>query len=75
MQALDDIIILDLTHHIAGPYATKLFADLGANVIKIEKPGGDIARHLGPFHGRVRTPKRVACSSTSTATNGRSCSI
>src|SRR5207247_1870992 len=39
MQALDNLIILDLTHHICGPYATKLFADFGADVIKIEKPG------------------------------------
>lgn len=49
MQALDNVRILDLTHHIAGPYATRLFADFGADVIKIERPGGDLARQLGPF--------------------------
>lgn len=49
MQALDDVVVLDLTHHIAGPYATKLLADFGADVIKVEPPQGDIARHLGPF--------------------------
>ena len=58
MQALDNITILDLTHHIAGPYATKLFADFGANVIKVEKPGGDIARTLRPVPGRRPTPRK-----------------
>ncbi len=48
MQALDNVTVLDLTHHIAGPYATRLLAGLGADVIKIERPGGDIARRLGP---------------------------
>ncbi|MEO8539915.1 MAG: CoA transferase [bacterium] len=58
MQALDNVRILDLTHHIAGPYATKLFADFGADVIKIEKPGGDVARSLGPFQGGAADPER-----------------
>jgi crotonobetainyl-CoA:carnitine CoA-transferase CaiB-like acyl-CoA transferase len=49
MQALDNVTVLDFTHHIAGPYATKLLADFGADVIKIERPGGDIARRLGPY--------------------------
>jgi len=50
-QALDDVVVVDLTHHIAGPYATKLLADFGADVIKIERPEGDIARRFGPFMG------------------------
>ena len=49
VQALDDVVVLDLTHHIAGPYATKLLADFGADVIKVEQPRGDLARYLGPF--------------------------
>ena len=49
MQAFDDVTVLDLTAHIAGPYATRLLADFGANVIKVERPGGDPARHLAPF--------------------------
>ena len=58
MQALDDVVVLDLTHHIAGPYATRLMADFGANVIKVERPGGDIARALGPFQGGVPHPEK-----------------
>ncbi|MCK9521363.1 MAG: CoA transferase [Dehalococcoidia bacterium] len=50
-QALDDVVVLDLTHHIAGPYATKLLADFGADVIKVERPEGDISRRFGPFQG------------------------
>jgi len=58
VQALDNLTILDLTHHIAGPYATRLLADFGANVIKVEMTGGDIARQLGPFQGGVSHPEK-----------------
>jgi crotonobetainyl-CoA:carnitine CoA-transferase CaiB-like acyl-CoA transferase len=51
-QALSSIHVLDLTHYIAGPYCTKLLADYGAAVIKVERPGsGDGARTLPPFFG------------------------
>jgi ferredoxin len=48
--ALAGLKVLDLTHYIAGPYCTKLMADYGAEVLKIERPGvGDRARRMGPF--------------------------
>ncbi len=58
-QLLSDVKILDLTHYIVGPYCTKLLADYGADVIKIEKPGeGDESRRLGPFPGNVPHPEK-----------------
>src|SRR6516225_9358534 len=49
LGALSHIRVLDLSRVLAAPWATQILGDLGAEVIKIEKPGeGDETRHFGP---------------------------
>lgn len=53
-QALENLVILDLTRVLAGPFCTMMLADMGARVIKIEVPGGgDDTRGYPPFRENV----------------------
>ena len=55
---LEGVRVLDLTHYIAGPYCTRLMAGLGADVLKVERPGtGDLLRRFGPFVSRPGTTR------------------
>ena len=63
---LRDVCVLDLSEDIAGPFCSKLLAGLGAEVIKVERPGsGDVSRRAGPALVRLLILSRVRCFSTS----------
>ncbi len=57
-SALSDIKVLDLGTDVPGPYAARLMGDFGADVIKVEPPGGEPARHSGPFPGDTPHPEK-----------------
>ncbi len=57
-EALAGITVVELATGVSGPYCGKLFAGLGADVIKVEPPGGDPTRRAGPFPGDVPHPEK-----------------
>ena len=58
---LRDVCVLDLSEDIAGPFCSKLLAGLGAEVIKVERPGsGDVSRRAGPGLGATPQPEQSA---------------
>src|SRR5690242_1114578 len=57
--ALSDLKIIELGEMVSAPYAAKLMANMGAEVIKVERPGsGDQARTRGPFPGHSPHPEK-----------------
>jgi len=58
MQGLEGVKVVELGNMVSAAYATKLMADLGAEVVKVETPDGDHARQQGPFPGGVPDPEQ-----------------
>src|SRR5713101_9091976 len=58
MHGLEGIRVLELGQMVSAAYTAKLLADLGADVIKVEEPHGDIARQRGPFPDGVPDPEK-----------------
>ena len=56
--ALAGIKVVDFGQMVSAPFCARLFADFGAEVIKVEPPGGDAARAVGPFPGDATHPEK-----------------
>lgn len=59
IMPLDGVRVIDLTRYTAGPFCTRILADYGAEIVKIEQPGmGDPSRRIGPFHHDEPDPEK-----------------
>ena len=58
--ALRGIRVVEFAEMVSGPYCSKLLADLGADVVKVESPRGDASRAHGPFPTSGPHPERSA---------------
>ena len=56
--ALEGVRVVELGQMVSAPYCAKLFADYGADVVKVEPLAGDTARTWGPFPGDVPHPEK-----------------
>jgi crotonobetainyl-CoA:carnitine CoA-transferase CaiB-like acyl-CoA transferase len=74
MQGLEGVKVLELGNMVSAAYATKLMADLGADVIKVEEPDGDLARQRGPFPKHIPDPEQSGLF-LYLNTNKRGCTI
>jgi crotonobetainyl-CoA:carnitine CoA-transferase CaiB-like acyl-CoA transferase len=57
-SALEGIRVLELGEGVSAPFCAKLFADYGADIIKVEPPGGDVTRRWGPFPADRTHPEK-----------------
>ena len=58
---LKGVRVLDISEGISGPFASKLLADLGADIVKIERPVvGDVSRTFGPFPEGIKDVENSA---------------
>jgi crotonobetainyl-CoA:carnitine CoA-transferase CaiB-like acyl-CoA transferase len=76
-RPLDGLRVLDLSQIVAGPVCTRVLADLGADVIKVEAPTGDLSRNVPPtvegvgaLFAQLNAGKRSACIDIRTAEGG-----
>src|SRR6266478_9165192 len=57
-QLLSGLAVVECGEDVSAAFATKLLADIGADVIKVEPPGGDLTRRRGPFPNDKPDPEK-----------------